>query len=151
MWDIAAYAMTAIRRQHNIETLSEQAPLPPLLHPVPGGVLMDQHRREWAQQVEMKQFPFKNSARFSIIRLVSMMSLFSPGGASSEKGGWKMPLWLKKLHHLAGTAVYGLVTDYIFHQPTVVLVWIYISLIFAHFTTWLEDIIPPSGVSDSLS
>ena len=140
IWDIAAYVMMVFRRQHNVETLSEQAPPPPLLHPVPGGVLLDQHRREWAQEMETRQFPYRTSARFSISRIFTHMGLFSTD--ASRKKGWKVPLWLTKMHHLVGTAAYGLVADYIAHQPTVLLVWIFISLIFAHFFMWLADTIP---------
>jgi len=48
------------------------------------------------------------------------------------------------LHRLLGHAAFGLVNDYIFHQPTIVLVWVFVALIFSHFFFWLNNAIPPS-------
>ena len=143
IWDIGIYLYTAITRQLNLEALTVNAPPPPLLYPVPGGVLMDQHRREWVHENELNKLTFKASARFSMKRILTTMNYFPKD--SSSVWGFRVPLWLKRLHHLVGGAAYGLVTDYIARQPTVVLVWIFISLIFSHFFMWNGDSVPPTG------
>ena len=129
LWDIGVYLQTAITRQLSLEALTVNAPPPPLLYPLPGGVIMDQHRRKRRDELETRSFTFRASARFSSKRLLS---------PSKEGGGWKTPLWLDKWHRLVGGAAHGLVSDYIFHQPTIVLVWIFIALIIVHYFFWWD-------------
>ena len=149
IWDIGIYLYTAITRQHNLEALTVNAPPPPLLFPVPGGVLMDQHRRHRDKELELRQFPYKASARFSMNRILTMMNYFPKD--SSSLWGFKTPLWLKKAHHIVGGAISSLVTEYIFHQPTTVLVWIFISLIFSHFFMWIDDGLPMYGRDEKVA
>ena len=126
------------------------APPPPLLYPLPGGVIMDQHHRKRRDELEVKDFPFAASARrFSISRILTNM-IYTPKEASST-WGFRVPLWLKKLHHLLGGALQGLVLDYIARQPTVLLIWIFISLIFSHFFLWWRDNIPPHSRDEEMA
>ena len=150
LWDIVVFLHMAIARQLNLEALTVNAPPPPLMYPLPGGFIMDDHRRkrrdgrvgrgEGSTPGSRSVDYGKSSARFSMKRSFAHSGVFSK--ASVSLWDWQTPLWLQKLHHLLGSAVYGLVSDYVYHQPTIVLVWVFIVLIFLHFFMWLNNEIP---------
>ena len=122
----------AITRQLNLEALMVNAPAPPLMYPLPGGFIMDQHRRKRRDEAESKAFTLRASMRLSSMRIMAL------GKDTTATWGWRTrPLWVDKWHRLVGSAAHSLVSDYIFHQPTIVLVWIFIALIFVHFFFWL--------------
>ena len=117
LWDIGVFVYAAINRQLNLEALTVNAPLPPLLFPLPGGVIMDEHRRNRRDQ----SLSAKVTSQFSLKRVLTNSSLHR--GAASSWMKCICPLWLTKLHHLGTAALHGLFSDYIFHQPTIILVW----------------------------
>lgn len=146
LWDIVVFLHMAITRQLNLEALTVNAPPSPLMYPLPGGVIMDDHRRKRAGRAGRGEGSVgggrssmdfgKSSDRFSKKRSSLHSGVFK---ASASLWDWKTPLWLQKLHRLVGSAMHGLVSDYVYHQPTIVLVWIFISLIFVHFFMWLKN------------
>ena len=137
LWDIGIFFSMAIDRQLNLEALTVNAPPPPLLYPLPGGAIMDDHRRKRRDEAELQASPLSaTTRRFSLLKRV-------PTNKSASRDtlviwGWKFPLWLEKLPRLVGSAAHSLVSDYIFHQPTIVLVWIFIALIIVHYFFWWD-------------
>ena len=107
--------------------LTDGAPL------LPRSVIMDVHRRKRRDELEAaKAFTFAGaSGRFSSRRILSVSTVLATGSR-----GWKTPLWLQNWHRLVGSAAHGLVSDYIFQQPTIVLVWSFIALNMVHFFVW---------------
>ena len=72
----------------------------------------------------------KSSAAGMVSRRVSTNTSRFKGATSIRN--WTTPLWLQKLDHLVGRAALSLVSQYIFSQPTIVLVWVFIALNFVH-------------------
>ena len=153
LWDVAIFIYTAITRQLNLEALTVNAPPPPLLYPTPGWSIVDQHRRRQIEEIkaEMAHFPtaFKASARFSLSILNNMSYL--PKSALSTMVVKTTQVWLTKTRRLVSGAAHGLVLDYIFHQPTIVLVWIFIALVFFHFFSWIRGSINEDSQDSDLA
>ena len=114
--------------------LTDGAPL------LPRSVIMDVHRRKRRDELEAaKKSAFgAASGRFSSKRM-STDSAFKSSAWSTKTA--VLPLWLGKLDHLLGTAARELFSEYIYQQPTILLVWIFIALIFIHFFIYLSDIV----------
>ena len=152
LWDIWCFLSISIARQLQLEALTINAPPPPLMYPLPGGVIIDNHLRDRRNRLETHGFSLEgNSRRFSMKNMMSNVSFFKSSVAFPSPGStlfWKKtPLWLVKGHRLVGHAALGLVNDYIFHQPTIVFVWVFISLIFSHFVLWYNYAIPPDDLT----
>ena len=136
LWDIWCFLSVSFARQLHLEALTVNAPPPPLMYPLPGGFILDSHvRNELAESAVSFQGA---SRRYSMKSMTSSFarSALSGSGLASLFGLKKTPLWLVKLPHLVFHAALGLFNDYIFHQPTIVFVWVFISLNFSHFFTW---------------
>ena len=138
LWDIWCFLSISVSRQLHLEALTINAPPPPLMYPLPGGVIIDNHLRDRRKAVAVNAYSLEGaSRRFSNLKSSGSSSAFSSSGSVF---GWKKaPLWLVRGHRLVGHAALGLINDYIFHQPTIVFAWIFISLIFSHFFLWYNN------------
>ena len=160
LWDIWCFLSISIARQLHMEALTINAPPLPLLYPAPGAFIMDNHLRDRRTEHEEAVGGVSmsgTSRRFSVKKIFSNLSFFrSSLAASASSGGslfgWKKtPLWLVKGHRLVFHAAFGLFNDYIFHQPTIVFVWVFISLIFSHFFVWFNHAIPKDDMTKDVA
>ena len=140
LWDIAVFLYTTVTRKFHLDNMQAHAPSLPLIYPIPGGVILDQHRR--ARVVEQrKKLAFNNTFKHT----------FHNKNFTVQAVKHSVPLWLQALPHLLGNALNALLMDYISLQPTVCLVWIFIALVFDHFIMWHNQTIPENSKGEELS
>ena len=131
VWDIFCFLSVSIARQLHLEALTVNAPLPPLMYPLPGGVLIDNHAREHRTELATNTFsttgtsfagasragassagptrnlPRKNASVLFRANIHRRTSSTSTSLISWSHFCWwrRTPLWLVMLHRLLGHAL----------------------------------------------